>query len=462
MGRRGLKTKRVRTDWKRTGIVVGCSLIWFWVCFFAARSFLANIFAEKTNQTDSVSISMELQAEQTGQKECIAETKDDKMDAYYGCYRITQFCPTIYYGNLKFDCLPQQEADMMLGRIVVLEPQRLVTYDSERRLGTREGRAGFAENFIIEEYVIENPQYTCQAVSSEGVDSSQKPNADMKGAIGDVFFEQLENIIMIPQLCSPFGIQYFYTLTDTDKLILYSNLSGQYFLLERDNQNQTQELPPLSEEQKRQLLEDAYGVYEITAFLPTKYYPAVDSCGYEKLPQKEADLMLGQEILIEKSVFATYDNFRSPNSYIANRSTGDFMICKAVIKNTEYHVERKLREDIYGLRDDMLPKELVQQDYVEIDVYPGYDMTLPQLFLTEHGKIILYAMGEYFLLERKPRGALDMEVSRDGRTVYVNIYNQDEYRTFLNQFANGSGYRSLYMDLCSTDTVIYSREQRAK
>ncbi len=93
MGKRGLKTKRARTDWKRTGIVVGGGLIWFWVCFFAARSFFANTFAEKTNQTDSVS--MELQAEQTEQKERITETKDDKMDAYYGCYRITQFCPTI-------------------------------------------------------------------------------------------------------------------------------------------------------------------------------------------------------------------------------------------------------------------------------------------------------------------------------------------------------------------------------
>ncbi len=132
---------------------------------------------------------------------------------------------------------------MMLGRIVALEPQRLVTYDSERRLGTREGRAGFAENFIIEEYTIEDPQYTYQAVTADGLDISQKPDKDMKGAIGDDFFEQLENIITIPQLCSPFGTQYFYTLADTDKLILYSTLSNQYFLLERDNQNQTQELP---------------------------------------------------------------------------------------------------------------------------------------------------------------------------------------------------------------------------
>ena len=49
----------------------------------------------------------------------------------------------------------------------------------------------------------------------------------------------------------------------------------------------------------------------------------------------------------------------------------------------------------------MLPEELEQHEYIEIDLYPGYERMLPQLFLTESGKIMLYAMGEYFLLERK-------------------------------------------------------------
>lgn len=51
----------------------------------------------------------------------------------------------------------------------------------------------------------------------------------------------------------------------------------------------------------------------------------------------------------------------------------------------------------------MLPDQITQQEYIEIDVYPGYyagDNTLPQLFVTEDGKIILYAMGEYFLLKK--------------------------------------------------------------
>ena len=58
-------------------------------------------------------------------------------------------------------------------------------------------------------------------------------------------------------------------------------------------------------------------------------------------------------------------------------------------------MESKLREDIYGLRDDMLPKELIQKEYIEIDVFPGYyalgpTRVLPQLFLVEDGQIFSF------------------------------------------------------------------------
>lgn len=45
--------------------------------------------------------------------------------------------------------------------------------------------------------------------------------------------KKLENVITIPQLCSPYGTQYYYTLSDADQMILYSTLSNQYFLLEK-------------------------------------------------------------------------------------------------------------------------------------------------------------------------------------------------------------------------------------
>lgn len=330
------------------------------------------------------------------ESEVILLTNDtDVIAGYYGYYQITQFYPTIYYGNVKYDCLPEQEADMMLGRIVIMEPEQLVTYDSERRLGTREGRDGFGGNYIIKEYAIENPQYECKEIESELIESFPKFDLNKK----------LEKVITIPQLCSPYGTQYYYTLSDADQMILYSTLSNQYFLLEKMDQKQERKmLEPFSDVQKKKLLEEIYGIYEIIQFLPTKFYPAKDSSGYDILPLEEADMMIGQEITIKEDFFNTYDNKRRPNSWIADRLEDGFWIAEVKIEHSEYCVERKYRKDIYGLRDNMLPDQVTQQEYIEIDVFPGYyagDNILPQLFVTENRKIIMYAMGEYFLLKKK-------------------------------------------------------------
>ena len=123
---------------KKMSIAIGCVLISFMLCQFCEKC------ASKETQTE----------EKSGMT-----TDTDGMAEYYGYYQITQFYPTIYYGKIKYDCLPEQEADMMLGRIVIIEPERLVTYDSERRLGTREGRDGFGGKYIIKEYTLDNPKY---------------------------------------------------------------------------------------------------------------------------------------------------------------------------------------------------------------------------------------------------------------------------------------------------------------
>ena len=114
-------------------------------------------------------------------------------------------------------------------------------------------------------------------------------------------------------------------------------------------------------------------------------------------------MMIGQEITIKEDFFSTYDNNRRSNSGIADRLEDGFWIEEVKIEHPEYRIERKYRKDIYGLRDNMLSDQITQQEYIEIDVYPGYyagDNTLPQLFVTEDGKIIMYAMGEYFLLKK--------------------------------------------------------------
>lgn len=150
---------------------------------------------------------------------------------------------------------------------------------------------------------------------------------------------------------------------------MYSTLGGQYFLMEKVEQDQEAASPyQLSDIQKEQQLKEVYGVYEVAAFLPTKFYPAKDSAGYVIWPQEEADLMLGQEVIITEEQFNTYDNRRSPNSAITDRSEDDFWIEKVEIATPEYRVEGRFGKDIYGLRDDMLPEELRQQEYIEIDV----------------------------------------------------------------------------------------------
>ena len=332
--------------------------------------------------------------------------EEDEMDRHYGHYRITEFCPEMRYGNIKYDFLPDQEADMLLGRIVIIEPDLLITYDSERRLGTREGRNAFDGNYMIEEHIMENPQYECISISSNKLDYAVKPDFEMEWAIDNELFDQIESVILIPELCSPYGTQYYYTLADEDIIIMYPTVSGQYFLLEKISEEEEKVLPKqLSDIQKNMLLEEVYGDYEIIEFLPTKFYPALDSSGCEILPQQEADMMLGQKIVIREEMFCTYDNGRQPNSVFSERAVDDFWIEKVEIESPEYRVESKLREDIYGLRDDMLPEELIQKEYIEIDVFPGYyapgpTRDLPQLFLMEDGRIIMYSMGEYFLLEK--------------------------------------------------------------
>lgn len=335
--------------------------------------------------------------------------EEDEMDRHYGHYRITEFCPEMRYGNIKYDFLPDQEADMLLGRIVIIEPDLLITYDSERRLGTREGRNAFDGNYMIEEHIMENPQYECISILSNKLDYAVKPDFEMEWAIDNELFDQIESVILIPELCSPYGTQYYYTLADEDIIIMYPTVSGQYFLLEKISEAEEKVLPKqFSDIQKNMLLEEVYGDYEITEFLPTKFYPALDSSGYEILPQQEADMMLGQKIVIREEMFCTYDNNRLPNSGFMDRLEDGFWIKKVEIENPEYQVEGRLREEIYGLRDDMLPDNLIQKEYIEIDVFPGYytrsvklaDRVLPQLFLMEDGQIIMYAMGEYFLLKK--------------------------------------------------------------
>lgn len=327
--------------------------------------------------------------------------KKDVLSDYYGCYKIVQFCFTQYYSSIKYDVMTEQEADMLLGRIVFVEPDLLVTYDSERALGMNAENGGFDGNYMIKKYIIENPSYKWELLTADTVEDYLKPNSDMEWALGKDYYEQLEGIITLPRLASPYGTQFYYTMKDKTKLAMYSTLTNQYYILEKCDMIQ-EKSSEIEDDEKKIILEKIYGKYDVVEFIPTKYYPAVDSGGYTILPKEEADLMIGKQIEISEDIFITYDNFRLPNSSIMNRIEDGYWIEKVEIKNPEYQIERKPYNEIYGIRDDILPDELWQQEYVEINVFPGYETkgarVLPQLYLMNDGKIVMYSMGEYFLL----------------------------------------------------------------
>ena len=192
-----------------------------------------------------------------------------------------------------------------------------------------------------------------------------------------------------------------------DGIMMHSIITGQYFYLKKLNKEPDKAMPAeeLLEEEKEKIMQDVYGNYTITEFMPTKFYPALDSGGDILLPQGEADMMIGREIVINEQLFTTYDNGRLPNSQFTKRLMDEYLLEKIEITTPDYQIERKSRDDIFGLRDDMLPKEMRQEEYIEINVNPGYgesifDSLIPQMYLLNDGRLLLYAMGEYFLLEK--------------------------------------------------------------
>lgn len=374
------------------------------------------------------------------------------MEKYYGVYQIKEFLPTYYYAQRKFDALTIQEADMMIGSIIEINENTLVTYESLRWLGKRDGRIAFAGNHKIDEIVIENPVYKWEELC---------PNTEWYQNVThpyplNNYSEKIEGIISI-QVGVPWGDQVYYVMEDS--IIMFSTLHHQYFLLEKLNEEPEKIVPQqLSDIEKECILQEIYGNYRITDFLPTKYYPALDSGGDIALPQGEVDLMIGKEVVIENGKFVTYDNFRHPNSEACGRAMDEYLIDEVEIANPNYQIEVKIRNDIYGLRDDMLSEEMIQERYVEISVFPGYeassiDDVLPQMYLLNDKKIILYAMGEYFLLvkeeievtENVGNPQFTCEKVSDGYE--LNLYSKSKEKVFSAIYPKEPGIKEVSEDI---------------
>lgn len=321
---------------------------------------------------------------------------ENKVEAYFGTYKVIEYCPTIY---VKADWISDQEGDMMVGRTIILEKDFLFTCDSERRRGTREGRYGFGGNHIITEYMIDNPDYSFEERQPEKMKASE---AEMEIWFPD-YYEKINGRIDV-SLKKDFGQEY-YTLKEENKIIM-SSVHNQYFLLEKIDDIPLEDLMEreIGEKEKEEILQSIYGSYVVTAFLPTKFYPDLDVNGEELLPEEEAELMLGKTISLFENSCTIYDNWRRPNSEIMERAENDYRLKEIEITEPDYQVAVRIRNKIYGLRDDMLPEEMEQEEYIEISVYPGYrcggDNALPQFYQLGNGQLLMMVMEQYFLLEK--------------------------------------------------------------
>ncbi len=326
---------------------------------------------------------------------------ENKVEAYFGTYKIIEYYPTIYPRGGSGTWISEQEADMMVGRIIILEKDLLFTCDSERRLGTKEGRYGFGGNHIITEYMLGNPSYSFLDKQPETMKGSE---AEMNRWFPNYYYEKINGSIDV-SLKKGVG-QIYYTLKGENKLIMSSSTHFKYFLLEKIEDIPLEDLVEreIGEKEKEEILKSIYGSYVVTAFLPTKFYPDLDVNGEEVLPKEEAELMLGKTISLFENSCTIYDNWRRPNSEIMERAENDYWLKKIEITEPDYQVAVRMRNKIYGLRDDMLPEEMEQEEYIEISVYPGYrcggDNALPQFYPLANGQLLMMVMEQYFLLEK--------------------------------------------------------------
>ena len=378
-----------------TGILLG----------MIAVLFLSATGRESSHETDNVKVALEIERDLNSEEGTetfesdVSEIEINELSARYGSYRVTEFWPTLAFLRRYDDYfMMPQEADMLLGRIIDIKPERLITYDV--------GKRSFV-NYNMQRYVVENPKYSWTSMEPGDSDIIL---FELRRTVENDYFDQLEGVITAPLADIPNlsnGKHYFYAVADKDKLMMYSNvMTGGGFLLERCEEEPDDPLPEWSSQESLKLLQGVYGKYQVTEFLPTKFYPALDDVnGVAILPEEEASLMIGKTITMDEDLFVTYDNYRQlPRSETANRVDGGFWLDKIKIENPDYRVKNMRANEIYGIRDNMLPKELQQEEYVEVDVYPGYEtnseMNLPQMYLVNDGRIIMYAMGEYFLMEK--------------------------------------------------------------
>lgn len=326
---------------------------------------------------------------------------------YYGCYRIVEACPLQDFTTGGNGLMTEQELDMMLGRPVILDKGLMVLHDCEKKQGIVKGGDMFSGNHMVQVSVLAGMEG--HTATPDCTLDGMVPDHAMEQAVGKERYEKINGTIEN----SENETIRLYTMEGTDSLIMSSYLSGQYFILEKLEGREAKKVREDASwkeggmdagkiwgEEKEAVLEDVYGTYTVKEFLPTRYYGGT---GDPFLPGGEPGWMEGKKISIGEDAFTTYDNYRWSDAG-RDRETGKWFQ-KAEIQEPEYRLTRRKDWEIFGLKDGgMLPEGMRQGEYMEIDVYPGLrlgnDRYLPQLFLLDDGRILMYSMGQYFLLEK--------------------------------------------------------------
>ncbi len=159
---------------------------------------------------------------------------DGLPEKYFGEYMVTRFCPTKNYEDIRETVLTQEEVEEMIGKKIVIQEKLLATYDSERRQGIREDRKEAIQESMIIEVRNTFPEYHWDSVSAD-LENREKysyacPNERLCEAVGEEYYAKINGAFY--DIYSEW--QQFYTLEGEDKLIMHSMLTGQNFILEKE------------------------------------------------------------------------------------------------------------------------------------------------------------------------------------------------------------------------------------
>lgn len=200
------------------------------------------------------------ESEETDEAENKLSEKDAaEIEKYYGTFRITQYLPLGESNDRIFSNVRQQEADLMLGRIIDLEQECCIIYG----LGQRE-----YVNYLLKRFEEQNPKYKW--------DDSPAYLSESLKAYGEDYVRGIKGMITV-SLETPtkwgWGETFrFYTFQHTDNIIMrYDNRA---FLMERCEEEPEEPLPQWNDKESRELLEKIYGEYQVKEFLPTKFFPS--------------------------------------------------------------------------------------------------------------------------------------------------------------------------------------------